>query len=540
MLLLIPLAVAVIAGAVLFSSETQRKTANVNFVEAQTAERMLSSFSLQARGLDEELFTREDNALDNYYAGKRSTAGALRTAAEASGDDPREIAAISAQRLAWRRWQAIADREIVRTDRGAPISTAALKRLAALIDRFSAANRTYQARLAVKQDEESAHAALVPLWLILGLSALFAGVGAMLFVRDRSARRHRVAAERSELAAELAFTVSQTRFGEAMQVAEHQAEAHRLLKTHLERYIPGSATLVLNRNNSADRLESTTALPADHVLAEPLAQADPRTCLAVRLSRRFDRGEASDEVLECGICGRLSDDSVCEPLLVGGEVIGSVLVSARQGLDGTALRRVDSSVTQAAPVLANLRNLAIAETRAATDVLTGLPNKRALDDSFKRMLAHAGRTASPLSVVLLDLDHFKRINDTHGHERGDEALAAVGVLLRSEVRTSDLPGRMGGEEFVILLPDTDRAGAVTLAEKIRGSLHGLKVRNLSGPLTASFGVATFPDDAVEGETLMRIADRAQYAAKQAGRDRAEVPSSRAPDLRPRRYRAPCE
>jgi diguanylate cyclase (GGDEF)-like protein len=212
-------------------------------------------------------------------------------------------------------------------------------------------------------------------------------------------------------------------------------------------------------------------------------------------------------------------------LLVGGEVIGSVVVTAEANLGDAAHRRIDESVTQAAPVLANLRNLAIAETRAETDALTGLPNKRALDDNFKRMLAQAGRTQTRVSLVLFDIDHFKQINDTHGHDRGNEALAAVGALLREELRASDLAGRMGGDEFAILLPDTDGTGALQLADKVRLSMHRVRLRGLEQPMTGSFGVATFPDCSVESEALMRIADRALYTAKQSGRDRVEAPST---------------
>ena len=129
---------------------------------------------------------------------------------------------------------------------------------------------------------------------------------------------------------------------------------------------------------------------------------------------------------------------------------------------------MSSAVNQAAPVLANLRNLAIAEHRAATDGLTGLP-ERPLGPRDAAAHGRPGRAgpARPLSAVALDLDHFKALNDRHGHQAGDEALAAVGAALRSGVRASDFAGRWGGEEFVLLLPDTDAAGAVALAEKLR-------------------------------------------------------------------------
>jgi diguanylate cyclase (GGDEF)-like protein len=179
-------------------------------------------------------------------------------------------------------------------------------------------------------------------------------------------------------------------------------------------------------------------------------------------------------------------------------------------------------MTQASPVLANLRNLALSQARALTDGLTGLPNRRAADDTLKRMAAHAGRTASPLAAVLFDLDHFKQINDLCGHEKGDEVLAAVGVAVTSSLRASDFAARFGGEEFILLLPDTNRDGAVTVAEKLREALAAVEVAGVSRPITASLGVAALPEDAAEPTLLLRVADRALYVAKSRGRNRVET------------------
>jgi diguanylate cyclase (GGDEF)-like protein len=244
--------------------------------------------------------------------------------------------------------------------------------------------------------------------------------------------------------------------------------------------------------------------------------------MAIRLGRAYQRDNGSEPLLPCGVCGDLPRASTCVPSLVGGEVVGSVLVERPNGLDEQELERVEESLAHAAPVLANLRNLAVAETRAATDALTGLPNSRALRETLKRMLAHAGRTVSPLSVILLDLDHFKRINDTHGHDRGDDALAAVGEVLSSTVRASDFAGRYGGEEFLVILPDTDRDGAVLVAEKIRLAIARVTLPGLGRSLSASFGVAGVPADSVDADALVRLADRALYAAKAAGRNRVEA------------------
>jgi diguanylate cyclase (GGDEF)-like protein len=207
---------------------------------------------------------------------------------------------------------------------------------------------------------------------------------------------------------------------------------------------------------------------------------------------------------------------------VGGEVIGSVLVAHGDPLSDEHRLRVKDSVTQAAPVLANIRNLAIAQLRAATDSLTGLPNARAVQDTLKLLVAQASRMIWPLGAVLLDLDHFKNINDTFGHGVGDEVLAAVGVALQSTVRESDFVGRYGGEEFIMLLPDADRETVVKVAERVRTAIADITVLGGDSAVSASFGVAVFPEDAPDAARLLRNADRALYRAKANGRNRVEV------------------
>ncbi len=198
-----------------------------------------------------------------------------------------------------------------------------------------------------------------------------------------------------------------------------------------------------------------------------MKDAKPRSCLAVLFARAHTEAPDREPLTRCAVCGKTGRMTTCEPLLVGGEVIGSVLVEHDAAMREQETAALRESVSQAAPVLANLRNLALAEFRAATDGLTGLPNKRAVHDVVKRMSAHASRTLTPLSAIVLDLDHFKQINDTFGHASGDDVLAAVGAVLASTVRASDFVGRNGGEEFIVLLPDTDAENAVVVAEKIR-------------------------------------------------------------------------
>ena len=328
---------------------------------------------------------------------------------------------------------------------------------------------------------------------------------------------------------EQGFGEQEDEYIDTLQVTENEDEAQELLSRHIERSIGGTRAIVLARNNSADRLEPKTSLAGLDAVRDTLVGATPRSCLAVRFGRTHSEGGEREPLMSCEICGALPGSSSCEPLLVGGEVIGSVLVSKGQPLVELERRRLREAVGQAAPVLANLRNLAIAELRAATDALTGLPNQRAVQDTLKRMVAQATRTMSPLAALLLDLDHFKQVNDVHGHDRGDEVLAAVGVALRNVVRESDFVGRYGGEEFLVLLPATDQEGAILLGEAIRRSIGAITVPGLEQHVTASVGVALLPQDGGDAVTLFRSADRALYSAKRNGRDRLETAGASTPD-----------
>jgi diguanylate cyclase (GGDEF)-like protein len=526
------LSVLAIAGAVLYASELQRQVADENYAEAIIARQLASDMLTRENALHDFLDQARPQTLVSIYTLDRRQDSALARAARLSSDSPEELATIKRQSNAEDRWDAIAQREIDARSAGRAIPRgASLAAREGTLNDFVAANRDYQRALDVRRVEELKAAAIVPAKLIFLLSVAFGAIALGLVVRRRRALGATEAVEAAREDAEHRYADAQARFGEAMQVAEDQAEGHGLLIRHLESGAPDASITVLIRNNSGDRLEPAVPLTDDSPLADPLEHAKPRGCLAIRLSRPVDQGASSDEIIACEVCGAQEAESTCQPLLVGGEVIGSVLATSRERATDDERRRIQDSVTQAAPVLANLRNLALAELRAATDALTGLPNRRAIDDHLKRLLAQAGRSLTPMSAILLDLDNFKQINDTFGHERGDEVLAAVGAVMRTELRGGDFAGRNGGEEFIVMLPDTDRAGAMRVAEHLRAAMHTVKPPGVTREITASFGVATFPDDALDGETLMRLADRALYAAKQNGRDRVEATSSAGLGLR---------
>ncbi|WP_255573539.1 MULTISPECIES: sensor domain-containing diguanylate cyclase [Cryobacterium] len=157
------------------------------------------------------------------------------------------------------------------------------------------------------------------------------------------------------------------------------------------------------------------------------------------------------------------------------------------------------------------------------DSLTGLYNRRFLDASFARELVLAERSGEPVSVIMCDLDHFKRVNDRYGHQAGDEVLRAFGELMKQHARASDIFYRYGAEDFLMVLPGLASEGALERAEQLRSALANLTVEHGDGRIrvTASFGVATFPADGRSSDALIAAADGALYTAKAARRNQAQ-------------------
>jgi len=164
-----------------------------------------------------------------------------------------------------------------------------------------------------------------------------------------------------------------------------------------------------------------------------------------------------------------------------------------------------------------LREEAMVET-SLTDALTGVGNRRKLDQAMAIEIARAVRTGQPLSVLMTDLDHFKQINDRHGHAIGDKVLAHFGALLRLQTRPTDVAARFGGEEFVVLMPHTNIEHAKAVAERIRITLAQEHLEPMTEPVTSSFGVAELTADET-AESLLRRVDAALYQAKHTGRNK---------------------
>jgi diguanylate cyclase (GGDEF)-like protein len=196
-----------------------------------------------------------------------------------------------------------------------------------------------------------------------------------------------------------------------------------------------------------------------------------------------------------------------------------VLYAPRVGFAHDALNVADALVAQGRIALENAHLQTVVRRQAVTDELTDLANRRRFMEVLQQEVARAARFDQPLALVLFDLDYFKQINDQYGHQMGDEVLRATAAVIRGRVRETDLPARVGGEEFGVILSGTDVQGAAALAENLRIDLTQLvDVLGPDSPVTASFGVAEIGRGG-SAEFLIGSADRALYRAKALGRNR---------------------
>jgi len=211
------------------------------------------------------------------------------------------------------------------------------------------------------------------------------------------------------------------------------------------------------------------------------------------------------------------------PLLLHERPLGTLILGAkRRAAFGDQVRpTLEVLASHLAVSLANARMVAKLEQMATTDGLTGLLNKRAMLDAATQKIAASARFGRKLSLLVTDIDFFKKVNDTYGHDVGDVVIKGLGEILKRQKRTTDLVARFGGEEFIVLCEQTDERGAQLLAERIREELQKTTFHTEQGPLsvTCSIGVATFPEGGDTWDTLFKASDEALYVSKRSGRNR---------------------
>lgn len=280
---------------------------------------------------------------------------------------------------------------------------------------------------------------------------------------------------------------------------------------------PGAVYLVRSSRNSLDRLAAWGEPP-------PAASFAPEECWAMRRGRTHS-ARGGDIALACAHARPQADAALCIPLNGQDGAIGLLHLEA----GAEAAKPAQAMAEQLALALGNLQLRETLREQSIRDALTGLHNRRYLEESLEREIARAKRSQAQLAVFMLDADHFKGFNDQHGHEAGDEVLRALGRTLKGAVRASDLACRFGGEEFTVVLVESDVKSAREWAGRLAADLRQLEVKHAGNSLpkfTLSMGLAMYPAHGADRETLLQAADLALYEAKHAGRDCLAVAGER--------------
>lgn len=301
-------------------------------------------------------------------------------------------------------------------------------------------------------------------------------------------------------------------------------EANSQVARVLPRFFPVGALLMLNA--SRNLLDSVTAWGAVSTRQGPFP---PDSCWGLRRGREH-LVHADNFGLRCGHADQAGAATLCIPLMAQGESLGVLYIedSALSADPQLLQRKQKFAITLAEQLSLAYANLMLRETlkyQSVRDSLTGLFNRRHMEESLERELLRSARNGKPVAVLMIDIDHFKRFNDSFGHEAGDILLRELGSVFSSQIRGGDIASRFGGEEFLVILMDANLRFACERAEALREQVRNLQIRYHGETLrkvTISTGVAAFPEHGSSAQELINQADKALYRAKTSGRDRVVV------------------
>ncbi len=359
--------------------------------------------------------------------------------------------------------------------------------------------------------------------LLCGIAGALVGLPMILAVAGFTTKRgHQMSLETTVrervMQAEARRREFETRLGRALEMSDDEDAAFDVVGRAMRGVAPDAPVEMLLADNSHAHLERVVSVVPEGAIAAGCAVDSPDGCVAARRAQ-IQVFHDSEDLDACPMLrgreqGRCS--GVCVPVSIMGRTVGVVHATGPVGapLDDDAVQELQTLANQAGNRLGMLRVMAETQLQASTDGLTGLINRRSLENAARRLRADG----VPFALVMADLDHFKSLNDAHGHETGDRALRIFSETVRTVMRADDLACRYGGEEFAIVLPGVDVHDAVDVIERIRQALTLTAGRGDAPTFTASFGVA-HSDDADDFDELMARADAALFAAKDAGRDR---------------------
>jgi len=313
----------------------------------------------------------------------------------------------------------------------------------------------------------------------------------------------------------------------AVLAADSLAETFGRMTEQLRQLVPYDDLVVYEVTSDRTRLQAVFADGAwvEEVMAEKFSVEEGITGHTLRTGATSNVARSDLDPSSKTVSGTLEEPEslVCVPMTVEGQTIAALNVY-RTGEDVAFLAHeaavIERFATMAALAFNSARQRELLQIQATTDPLTGLLNRRAYLERLEAELARAKRAGSLVSVVLLDIDDFKAINDMHGHAEGDRVLKTVGERLRETVRSDETVARYGGEEFALILAGPELKLAIEASERFRAAIATISIG--SSNLSASAGLASWPAHAANAEALIEAADRALYFAKRSGKDRTEA------------------
>jgi diguanylate cyclase (GGDEF)-like protein len=308
-----------------------------------------------------------------------------------------------------------------------------------------------------------------------------------------------------------------------LQLCTTAAQAYESACRNLHLLVPGTSGAMLIINNSRRLVEMVASWGDEDQLLEGF---NPDACCGLRAGKARWRRPGQSELDCVHFAGQAPENYLCVPLAAHGETMGFVFVDCATAECAALAEERTGLILE----LVELASLAIAslnlrtklERQSIRDGLTGLFNRRYMESALERELHRSARKKKPLAVMMLDVDHFKQLNDTYGHEAGDAVLRDVAESFQRLLRTEDVICRYGGEEFVVIMPDAPEETAVQRAEMIREAVEQLRIPfrgEVIGPLTISVGISMSERGGDDATDLIRLADAALYRAKHAGRNR---------------------
>lgn len=304
-------------------------------------------------------------------------------------------------------------------------------------------------------------------------------------------------------------------------------EAYVAVSSLVQPLFPNGSGGLFLMNASKTLVESTATWGSTPLASEKIFT--PNDCWALRRGRSHLVEDADNGLLCKHLHDALPAQSLCVPMMAQGEALGVLYLNSFElGQFTEAKQQLATTVAEhIALALANLKLRETLHNQSTRDPLTGLFNRRYMEESLEREIQRCDRKQQPLSVMMIDIDHFKRFNDSFGHEAGDAVLCELGQFLQRYVRGSDIACRYGGEEFTLILPEASIDVTQKRAEQLGNDIKHLNLENryyALGSLTLSIGIASFPTHGLSLEAVIRAADAALYIAKKEGRDTVRLAS----------------